>query len=170
MGSVVVFLCERLPWRLGCCTSEEGVLRVGVSGCDSLPAPPAMRRVLAYARAYPAISPHIPCAAARSCPCRAATPRGRGSFRGSSDTNVVHTRIAGGATAQRAVANRLHAYCAPATPEASARHAHPIYAADARPTACALADPKQRGRGGCAAVSLVLGLKLRALRVGAALL
>ena len=36
--------------------------------------------------------------------------------------------------------------------------------------ACALADPKQRGRGGCAAVSLVLGLKLRALRVGAALL
>ena len=35
---------------------------------------------------------------------------------------------------------------------------------------CALADPKQRGRDGRAAVSLVLGLKLRALRVGATLL
>ena len=99
---------------------------VQVAVPSPLPAPRAMRRVLAYARAYPAISPHIPCAAARSCPCRAATPRGRGSFRGSSDTNVVHTRIAGGATAQRAVANRLHAYCAPATPEASPHHAHPI--------------------------------------------
>ena len=36
--------------------------------------------------------------------------------------------------------------------------------------ACALADPKQRGRDGRAAVSLVPGLKLRELRVGVALL
>ena len=35
--------------------------------------------------------------------------------------------------------------------------------------ACALADPKQRGRDGRAAVFLVLGLKPCALRVGAAL-
>ena len=33
-----------------------------------------MRRVLAFARACPAASPHIPCAAARSCPCPPCSP------------------------------------------------------------------------------------------------
>ena len=68
--------------------------------------------------ARPAASPPIPCAAARSCLCPPCCERPRAS-----DTNLAHTRFAGRGTAQRAAANRLHAYCAPATPDASPRHA-----------------------------------------------
>ena len=96
------------------------------------------------------------------------TPRAR--LCGSSDTNLAHTRIAGRATAQRAAANRLHAYCAPATPEASPRRVLvPFYAADARLPSCARRSEIRWGEGNRRGV-LRLGLKLRTLRIGAALL
>ena len=76
--------------------------------------------------ARPAASPPIPCAAARSCLCPPCCERpARGSLRPRRERHEsgAHLRIAGRGMAQRAAANRLHAYCAPATPDASPRHA-----------------------------------------------
>ena len=72
------------------------------------------------ARAGPLASPHNhhcsePVPAAR----RAATAA-RGLRR------IWHNRIAGLSAAERAAAGRLRAYCAPATPKTSPRHARPI--------------------------------------------
>ena len=50
--------------------------------------------------------------------------RASGSLRGS--RRIWHNRIAGLSAAERAAAGRLHAYCAPATPKTSPRHARPI--------------------------------------------
>ena len=92
-----------------------------------LPSPRAMRRVLPFARACPAASPNLPSAAARSCrAARRAATAARAARSEDRIPRIWHNRIAGRSAAERGAADRLHAFCAPATPEPNPCHAHPI--------------------------------------------
>ena len=92
-------LCECFPHRSSTIATAPGsaLFVARSSGCAPSPMPPprALRRVLAFVRACPAASPPSPSAAARSCLCPPCCERpARGALRGSSDTNLAHTRIA----------------------------------------------------------------------------
>jgi len=139
--------------------------------CPSPPRPARRGACWPYARACPADSPNIPSAAARSCrlPAVLRPPRERLAPRlERHESGAAGLRAERPSSAQPRIASMPTAL--PRRPKQARAMFIPFYAADARPAACALADPKQRGRDGRAAVFLVPGLKLRALRVGAALL
>ena len=108
-----------------------------------------MRRVLAFARACPAASPPIPCAAACSCLCPPCCERpARGSFRGWSDhTNLAHTRIAGRATRRpkRARAMPILVYDADARPPSPApRRSKTRWGEGNRPKPCLSSTSRAR--------------------------